>query len=90
MSTLSGMAATEYEAVPAVDADAEAAHLGTVVMKFGGTSVGDPEKLKRVAARLVAARDAGHRVVGVLSAMGRTTDEAPRSRPPDLGHAASA
>ena len=44
-------------------------------MKFGGTSVGDPEKLKRVAARLVAAREAGHRVVGVLSAMGRTTDE---------------
>ena len=44
-------------------------------MKFGGTSVGDPDKLKRVAARLVAAREAGHRVVGVLSAMGRTTDE---------------
>ncbi len=75
MSTLSGMAATEYEAVPAVDADAAAPHLGTVVMKFGGTSVGDPEKLKRVAARLVAARDEGHRVVGVLSAMGHTTDE---------------
>ena len=55
MSTLIGMAATEYEAVPAVDADVKAAHLGTVVMKFGGTSVGDPEKLKRVAARLVAA-----------------------------------
>jgi aspartate kinase len=74
-STLIGMAATEYEAVPAVDADAQAAHLGTVVMKFGGTSVGDPEKLKRVAARLVAARNEGHRVVGVLSAMGHTTDE---------------
>ena len=44
-------------------------------MKFGGTSVGDPEKLKRVAARLVAAREEGHRVVGVLSAMGHTTDE---------------
>ncbi|MGI9113361.1 MAG: aspartate kinase [Gaiellaceae bacterium] len=44
-------------------------------MKFGGTSVGDPEKLKRVAARLVAAREAGYRVVGVLSAMGKTTDE---------------
>ncbi len=75
MSTLIGMAATEYEAVPAVGADAKAPHLGTVVMKFGGTSVADPEKLKRVAARLVAARDEGHRVVGVLSAMGRTTDE---------------
>ena len=46
-----------------------------VVMKFGGTSVADPEKLKRVAARLVAAREAGYRVVGVLSAMGKTTDE---------------
>jgi aspartate kinase len=66
---------TEYEAIPAVDADAQPPHLGTVVMKFGGTSVADPEKLKRVAARLVTAREAGHRVVGVLSAMGRTTDE---------------
>jgi aspartate kinase len=69
------MVATDYEAVPAVDADAEAPHLGTVVMKFGGTSVGDPDKLKRVAARLVAAHEEGHRVVGVLSAMGHTTDE---------------
>ena len=69
------MATTEYEAVPAVDADAQAPHLGTVVMKFGGTSVGNPDRLKRVAARLVAAREAGHRVVGVLSAMGHTTDE---------------
>ncbi len=44
-------------------------------MKFGGTSVGDPEKLKAVARRLVAAREEGRRVVAVLSAMGRTTDE---------------
>jgi len=66
---------TEYEAVPAVDADAEAPPRGTLVLKFGGTSVGDPDKLKRVAARLVAAREEGHRVVGVLSAMGHTTDE---------------
>ncbi len=69
------MVTTEYEAVPAVDADAEAPPRGTLVLKFGGTSVGDPEKLKRVAARLVAAREEGHRVVGVLSAMGHTTDE---------------
>jgi aspartate kinase len=69
------MATTDYEAVPAVDADAKAAHLGTLVLKFGGTSVGDPERLKRVAARLVSAREEGHRVVGVLSAMGHTTDE---------------
>ena len=44
-------------------------------MKFGGTSVADLERLRAVAARLVTARDAGHRVVGVLSAMGDTTDE---------------
>jgi aspartate kinase len=69
------MATTEYEAVPAVDADAKAAHLGTVVMKFGGTSVGDTQKIKNVARRLVAAREAKHRVVGVLSAMGDTTDD---------------
>ena len=44
-------------------------------MKFGGTSVGDTEKLKRVTARLVAAHDDGAKVVAVLSAMGKTTDE---------------
>ncbi len=69
------MTTTDYEAVPAVAADVREPHLGTVVMKFGGTSVGDPERLKAVAQRLVAAREAGNRVVGVLSAMGATTDE---------------
>ncbi|TML88983.1 MAG: aspartate kinase [Actinobacteria bacterium] len=44
-------------------------------MKFGGTSVGDTQKIKEVARRLVAAREGGRRVVGVLSAMGDTTDE---------------
>jgi aspartate kinase len=66
---------TDYEAVPAVEPDVEAQHLGTVVMKFGGSSVADPEKLKGVARRLVSAREGGARVVAVLSAMGRTTDE---------------
>ncbi|MDP8911088.1 MAG: aspartate kinase [Actinomycetota bacterium] len=47
----------------------------TVVMKFGGTSVGDPEKLRRVAERLVSAHERGDRVVGVLSAMGDSTDD---------------
>jgi aspartate kinase len=46
-----------------------------VVMKFGGTSVGDPQKLRHVAARLVERRERGDRVVGVLSAMGSTTDD---------------
>src|SRR5919198_6412792 len=69
------MATTDYEAVPAVEADDAAPHLGTVVMKFGGTSVADPEKVRNVAHRLVAARESGTRVVAVLSAMGSTTDD---------------
>src|ERR687884_413898 len=69
------MATTDYEAVPAVERDAGAPSLATVVMKFGGTSVGNPEKLKNVARRLVGAHEAGVRVVAVLSAMGDTTDE---------------
>jgi aspartate kinase len=69
------MATTDYEAIPAVEADESARHLGTVVMKFGGTSVDDPEKLKNLARRLVAAREGGARVVAVVSAMGRTTDD---------------
>jgi aspartate kinase len=67
--------ATEYEAVPAVEGDETGRHLGTVVMKFGGTSVADSAKIKEVARRLVSARERGHRVVAVLSAMGSTTDD---------------
>lgn len=48
---------------------------GTVVMKFGGTSVADAERLKRAAERIVAKRDQGLRVVAVLSARGKTTDD---------------
>jgi aspartate kinase len=44
-------------------------------MKFGGSSVADTEKITNVARRLVRAREDGRRVVGVLSAMGDTTDE---------------
>jgi aspartate kinase len=43
-------------------------------MKFGGSSVADPEKIKHVACRLVEARDRGARVVATVSAMGDTTD----------------
>src|SRR5438093_12145452 len=65
------MAVTDFEAVPAVERASRSP--GLVVMKFGGTSVGDTELLKRVAARCVAASDAGNRVVAVVSAMGATT-----------------
>src|SRR6266436_1288640 len=69
-------AATEnFEAVPEVAADAEVRGRNLIVMKFGGTSVGDTQKIKDVARRLVTARETGQRVVGVLSAMGDTTDE---------------
>jgi aspartate kinase len=68
-------ATTHYEAVPAVASDADVRGRDLVVMKFGGTSVGDTQKIKNVARRLVAAREAKHRVVGVLSAMGDTTDD---------------
>jgi aspartate kinase len=67
------MTTIDFEAVPSVDARQRTP--GLVVMKFGGTSVGDTAKLKRVAERLVAAHEAGVKVVAVLSAMGRTTDE---------------
>ncbi|HWO16332.1 MAG TPA: aspartate kinase [Solirubrobacterales bacterium] len=46
-----------------------------VVMKFGGTSVAGAEEIKRAAGRIVAAREAGNRVVAVLSARGKTTDD---------------
>jgi aspartate kinase len=46
-----------------------------VVMKFGGTSVAGPEEIKRAAKRIVASRERGSRVVAVLSARGKTTDE---------------
>ena len=46
-----------------------------VVMKFGGTSVADAERIKRAARRIVERREQGARVVAVLSARGKTTDE---------------
>jgi aspartate kinase len=69
------MATTEYEAVPEIAAEETPDRPGTVVMKFGGTSVAGVERLRAVAKRIVAAREAGNRVVAVLSAMGDMTDE---------------
>jgi aspartate kinase len=66
--------AAQYEGLPALAGEAPR-RAGTVVMKFGGTSVADTERLRAVARRLVAAREASNRVVAVLSAMGDTTDE---------------
>jgi aspartate kinase len=49
--------------------------VGLVVQKYGGSSVADAERIRRVAERIVATRKAGHEVVVVVSAMGDTTDE---------------
>jgi aspartate kinase len=46
-----------------------------VVQKYGGSSVANAERIKRVAERIVAARKSGDEVVVVVSAMGDTTDE---------------
>jgi len=48
--------------------------MSVIVQKFGGTSLADPARIQRCAARAVAARRAGHQVVVVVSAMGHTTD----------------
>lgn len=49
--------------------------MGLIVQKFGGTSVGDAQKIKRAAQRVVQAYEEGNKVVVVVSAMGHTTDE---------------
>src|SRR5690606_13204361 len=49
--------------------------MSLVVMKFGGSSVGDAERMKRVAARIKEKKEAGHDCVVIVSAMGDTTDE---------------
>jgi aspartate kinase len=47
----------------------------TIVMKFGGTSVADAERVRHAARRIVQAKEEGNRVVAVLSARGKKTDE---------------
>ena len=49
--------------------------MSTVVAKFGGTSVATPERVINVARRIVERKRAGNRVVAVVSAMGKTTDD---------------
>ncbi|MFG2037986.1 aspartate kinase [Dactylosporangium sp. NPDC048998] len=49
--------------------------MALIVQKYGGSSVANAERIKRVAERIVDTRKAGHEVVVVVSAMGDTTDE---------------
>ena len=49
--------------------------MALIVQKFGGSSVGDAEKIKLVAKRVIETHRAGNKVVVVVSAMGDTTDD---------------
>ncbi|MDR3685952.1 MAG: aspartate kinase, partial [Coriobacteriia bacterium] len=49
--------------------------MALVVTKFGGTSVGSPDRIRAVALRLISRKQAGDDVVAVVSAMGHVTDE---------------
>ncbi|MGH9278854.1 MAG: aspartate kinase [Acidimicrobiales bacterium] len=49
--------------------------MSLIVQKFGGTSVAGPDRIRAVAEHVVGTREAGHDVVVVVSAMGKTTDE---------------
>jgi len=49
--------------------------MSVIVQKYGGTSVADPDKIRRVADRIVETRRDGNDVVVVVSAMGNTTDD---------------
>ncbi|PKQ19211.1 MAG: aspartate kinase, partial [Actinobacteria bacterium HGW-Actinobacteria-6] len=63
--------------------------MARIVQKYGGTSVGTPDRIRAVARRLIARKMAGDDVVAVVSAMGHVTDElvdlasAVCSNPPD-------
>lgn len=45
-----------------------------IVQKYGGTSLGDAEKIRSAASRVTALSQQGHRIVVVVSAQGHTTD----------------
>ena len=48
--------------------------MSLIVQKYGGTSVGNPERILNVARRVIATQDEGHQVVVVVSAMSGVTD----------------
>ncbi len=48
--------------------------MALIVQKFGGTSVGNPERIRAVAEKVMASHRAGHQVVVVVSAMSGETD----------------
>ena len=75
---------SKFEPVPAgcraVDTPGQGANhaapffMALIVQKYGGTSVGSPERILNVARRVIATQEAGNRVVVVVSAMSGVTD----------------
>jgi aspartate kinase len=61
-----------------------------IVQKYGGTSVGSPERLREVARRVVRARRQGHDLVVVVSAMGDATDDLVALAADVVGHGRAA
>ena len=49
-------------------------HMALIVQKYGGTSVGNPERIKNVARRVLESQRAGNKIVVVVSAMSGVTD----------------
>ena len=49
--------------------------MDTIVMKFGGSSVADNDKLKLVAKKVIDLYDKNNNIVVILSAQGKTTDK---------------
>lgn len=49
--------------------------MALVVQKYGGSSVGDIDRIRHVAERVVRTKEAGNDVIVVVSAMGETTDD---------------
>ena len=49
--------------------------MDTIVLKFGGSSVADNEKLKLVAQKIISLYEKNHNIVVVVSAQGKTTDK---------------
>ncbi|MEW6621584.1 MAG: aspartate kinase [Bacillota bacterium] len=48
--------------------------MSIIVQKYGGSSVADTDRIKRVAKRVVETKRKGHQVIAVVSAMGDNTD----------------
>ena len=49
--------------------------MNTIVQKYGGTSMGTIDRIKNVARRIIAKKEQGNRMVVVVSAMGKSTDQ---------------